>query len=96
MAAYKETPGIEVVTWHDHSHNDDNGGYTLTEIAQRLEEEVTFRTVGFLVYEDERRVTLAHEARVDADLREPSFSRYTTIYKALILDRQPLVNSPRG
>ena len=88
MSGYKETPKIERITWFDHSGNKTGNDFTKREIAKNIKEDIVNRTVGFLVYEDKRRVTLAHEARIDADLEEARFSLYTTIYKVGIITRE--------
>ena len=86
-AKYQSTPAIEVITWADHSANHRSEEYTLNQIAKRIKEDFVNRNVGFVVYEDERRVCIAAEARIDADLEETLYSHYTTILKATIETR---------
>lgn len=96
MGKYKATPPVEEITWFDHSANHgesvDKG-----KIATSLKEQVVTRSVGMRVFEDETRVTLAHEARIDADYEEAGYSCRTTIYKALIVRRTTLSGgTPEG
>jgi len=88
--AYKPVPHIEKVTWLDHSGNYTRDDFTVAQIAKRVKEEVVNVTIGMLVYEDDSKIVLATEARVDVDLEEALFSHYTTIYKFGILGRKKL------
>jgi len=88
--AYKPVPHIEKVMWLDHSANHSRDDFTLAQIARRVKEDVVNANIGMLVYEDETKIVLAHEARVDVDLEEASFSCYTTILKICILERKKL------
>ena len=90
MSEYKDTPHVEMITWLDHSAQHSSEDFTLTDIARRVKEDCTNRNVGFVVFEDETKVVIAHEARIDSDMYEPRFSHYTNILKATIKDRKHL------
>ena len=85
---YKSTPPIEVITWADHSANHAREEYTVSEIERRTQARCMNRNVGFVVHEDDEKIIIAHEARIDADMDEVRFSHYTTILKAVIETRR--------
>ena len=88
---YKPVPPIEQVTWLDHYSVHSKDSWTLAELAQRVKEDCVCVSVGMLVYEDEKKLTLSMEARVDEDWPEAQFSHYLTIYKNAILERKALL-----
>lgn len=45
------------------------------------------RTYGDVIYEDDTRLVIAAETRLDEDLNVPLYRNYTIIYKALIKNR---------
>ena len=84
---YKPVPHTERVTWVDHFANHTTETFTRSQVAEHVKEDFVNVTDGMLVYEDERIIVLAHEARVDMDSKEALFSHYTAIYRVCILKR---------
>lgn len=88
--AYKPVPHGERVTWFDHFANHTLEEIISADVAKRVKYDLVNVHMGMLVYEDDRLIVLAHEARVDEDLEEALFSHYTSIYKVCILERKVL------
>lgn len=87
---YKVLPVCERVRWVDHFANHARDVFTAKEIVNRTQEDFVCENIGFLVHEDERKVILSPEARVDVDLDEPLFSHYSVILKVCIIERARL------
>lgn len=88
---YQKTGAMEQIIWKDHSFSDTRESRPAHVIERGLKHHVVNRTVGMIVFEDEERITLAHTARIDSDMDAAEYSRYTTIYKALIIERKRLM-----
>ena len=81
----------ETIDWLDHFGNTDPGFRSKAEILESLSLETAdfiIRSHGEVLYEDDTRVLLAAETRLDEDLKIPIYRHYTIIYKALIKDRK--------
>ncbi len=81
---------MELIDWFDHFGNTDPGFRSKAEILDSLnldKADFIIRTVGEVLHEDDSRVVIAAESRLDEDLNVPLYRHYTIIYKALIKAR---------
>ena len=75
------------IDWIDHSYNDSRDWRTAGDIIERLKEDIVIRSYGKIIYEDDRKVIIAAEQRLDKDIHNPIYRAYTTIHKQLEVKR---------
>ena len=75
------------VDWIDNSGSTDPKFRTVGEILESVGTNLVIRTWGEIIDENDTRVIIASDKRLDSDLRLPLYRYYTAIQKALVIGR---------
>ncbi len=82
----------ERIEWLDHSGDLDTPRWrSQSEITEGCQADVVVESTGEVIFENEDRLIIASEKRLDTDLPQPLYRLYTNIYKTLIRKREELV-----
>ncbi len=72
------------IEWIDHHGCDDDRWRTKSELIEMSEDNMVIRTWGVVIYEDEEKLIIASEERIDKDLVAPIYRKTVTVMKKLI------------
>lgn len=75
------------IDWIDHHGDSALEWRSKGDIIERSAADVVVRTYGEILYEDEDKIILAGERRLDADLWQPLYRHITTVMKKLLVGR---------
>jgi hypothetical protein len=79
---------VTVIDWLDHHGSTNDTFCTKASIMESIGDDFIIRSYGEVLEEDEEKVVIVGERRLDKDLGAPLFRHFTVIYKALIIQRR--------
>ena len=80
---------MSYIDWVDHSSDGGSRDWrSASEIVERHTADVMVRSYGEIIYEDDTKVIIAGNKRLDTDLAVSLYRGYTLIYKKLIVGRE--------
>ena len=75
---------MSYVDWIDHHGDSTQTWRTRSEIVDNSEKDFVIRTYGEVIYEDDEKIIIAAEKRLDEDLWKTLYRYTTTIMKKLV------------
>ena len=78
---------MSYIDWIDHGKNLDQDWMTKTQVVELFQEDIVIRTYGEILYEDENKILIATERRLDKDIFLPKYRYLGVIHKKLVIGR---------